>query len=356
MRILNGKLPGCVLLLSGLIGCASGTGGTPARTAGGVAGGERAAVESVKPGVRHYVYFNTERQRIREPWFLASRSLEGAQLKYRWRELEPTRDRYDFSAIRADLELLQRHGKRLFIQLQDVSFDASIVNVPAYLLADTAFHGGVAGQYPREQDSTSPQGYVARRWDPAVRARFHKLLQAMARELDGRIEGINLPETSLEFGTTGRLHPPGFTPASYRDAVIANMRALRAAFTKSVAMQYANFMPGEWLPGDDKGYLRSVYVAAREMKLSMGGPDLLPLRTPQRNHTYAMLRAYRDDAPTGIAVQWGNYEDIDPRTGAHVTIRDMIDFASDSLQVHYIFWEPQEPFFTRDVLPLLALD
>jgi hypothetical protein len=304
--------------------------------------------------VRHYVYFNTKRERITEAWFLSSQSFDGAQLKYTWRELEPEKDRYDFSGIRHDLALLRRNGKRLFIQLQDVSFHASIINAPPYLLTDTAFHGGIAGQYARDEDSTAkPQGYVARRWDPAVRGRFHKLLAALGEEFDGQIEGINLPETSVEFGTSGALYPAGFTPMTYRDGVVDNLRALRRSFRASVAMQYANFMPGEWLPGDDRGYLRSVYAEARQLKLAMGGPDLLPLRRPQLNHTYSMLRAYRGAAPTGIAVQWGNYEDTNPQTGVRITVQELVDFASNTLGVHYIFWEPQEPFFSRDVLPFL---
>jgi hypothetical protein len=300
------------------------------------------------------VYFNVQRARISEPWFLATTSFDGAQLKYRWSELEPEKDRYDFRAIRHDLALLRRNGKRLFIQLQDVSFDASIINAPPYLLADTAYHGGVAGQYARDEDSTAkPAGYVARRWDPVVRARFQKLLATLGQEFDGQIEGINLPETAVEFGTSGAIFPRGFTPETYRDGLIDNMRALRRSFRTSVAMQYANFMPGEWLPDDDKGYLRSVYAEAREIGLAMGAPDLLPLRRGQQNHTYAMMRAYRGAAPIGIAVQWGNYEDVDRRTGARITVADMVDFASNTLGVRYIFWEPQEPFFTRDVVPFV---
>ena len=319
---------------------------------------ETAATSSAARGdrerVRHYVYFNVQRARIAESWFLASPSFEGAQLKYRWPELEPDKDRYDFSSIRHDLAALRGNGKRLFIQLQDVSFDASTINAPRYLLTDTAYHGGVAGQFVRDQDSTAkPAGYVARRWDPAVRERFQKLLGALGKEFDGQIEGINLPETSVEFGTSGALFPRGFTPATYRDGVVDNMRALRRSFRSSVAMQYANFMPGEWLPGDDSGYLRSVYAEARRLELAMGGPDLLPTRRGQRNHTYAMLRAHRGVAPIGIAVQWGNYEEVDPQTGARITVQRLIDFASDTLGVGYIFWEPQEPYFTAEVLPFL---
>ena len=311
--------------------------------------------ESAAPQtVRHYVYFNVQRARIAEPWFVASTSFEGAQLKYRWPELEPEKDRYDFSSIRSDLAQLRRSGKRLFIQLQDVSFDASIINAPAYLLSDSAFHGGIAGQYPSDDSTGKPQGYVARRWDPAVRERFQKLLAALGKEFDGQIEGINLPETAVEVGSGARL-PAGFTPATYRDGVIDNMRALRRAFPTSVAMQYGNFMPGEWLPESDKGYLKSVYAEARALGLAMGAPDLRPLRRGHQNHSYAMLRAHRGAAPAGIAVQWGNYEDIDPSTGARITIAELVDFATNALGVQYIFWEPQEPFFSRDVVPFLEL-
>ena len=66
-----------------------------------------------------------------------------------------------------------------------------------------------------------------------------------------------------------------------------------------------------------------------------------------------MLREYRGVAPTGVAVQEGNLEDIDPRTGARITVAELVDFATNILGVHYIFWEPQEPFFTRDVLPFI---
>jgi hypothetical protein len=317
---------------------------------------DSAASSSVDAGsaVRHYVYFNTKRERIAEPWFLASADFEGAQLKYTWAELEPERDRYALGDILRDLAFLQRHGKRLFIQLQDVSFDASIVNAPPYLLADTSYHDGIAGNYAQDEDSTAkPQGYVARRWDPAVRQRFQRLLDTLGRVFDGRIEGINLPETSVEFGTSGALHPSGFSAESYRHGVVDNMRALRRAFGKSVAMQYGNFMPGEWLPGDDHGYLRSVYAEARQLQLGMGGPDLLPYRRGQLNHTYAMLRAYHGVAPTAVAVQWGNLEETNPQSGARVTVKELVDFATNDLHVHYIFWEPQEPFFSRDVVPFL---
>jgi len=311
--------------------------------------------KAVAKRVRHYVFFNRDRGRIADPAFLTTKAFEGAQIKYTWPELEPEQDAYDFSAIRKDLTSLTANGKRLFIQLQDVSFHDSVVNVPRYLQRDSRYNGGVARQYSNEEAGKRavPAGWVARRWDPAVQERWHKLLLALGKEFDGKLEGINLPETSLVFGGNEEPLPKGFTHAGYRDAVITNMRTLKRAFPKSVAMQYANFMPGEWLPGEDKSYLRGVYQQARELKIAVGGPDLLPYRRNQMNHAYALIKESDGLVPTGIAVQEGNYEVVNPKTGKRVTIAELLEFATEYLKVDYIFWCTQEPFYSEQLMPAL---
>lgn len=301
--------------------------------------------------VHHYVFFNRDRERIREIAFLETKAIEGAQLKYTWRQLEPEKDAYDFSPIREDLAFLTSKGKKLFVQLQDVSFDPSIVNVPRYLQRETQYNGGASQQY--DETKSVGEGWVARRWDPAVQERLHKLFFALGKEFDGQIEGINLAETAIGFGKSGRMFPQGFSFEVYRNAIIENMRALKRAFPKSVAMQYANFMPGEWLPGDDKGYLRSVYNAAKESKAGVGGPDLLPFRPGQLNHAYPLIRDAAGIVPTGIAVQDGNYEHKDPKTGRRVTIAELFQFATDNLKLDYIFWAAQEPFYAKELIPFL---
>src|SRR2546423_5645718 len=165
-------------------------------------------------GVHHYVFFNRDREKISDAAFLNTEAFEGAQLKYTWRELEPEKDGYDFSAVRRDLKFLRANNKKLFIQLQDSSFDPKIVNVPRYLLDEPRYHGGADKQYRIENDDETqavPEGWVARRWDPAVQERFHRLLSALGKECDGRIEGINFAETAVSFGESGRLFPKGFT-------------------------------------------------------------------------------------------------------------------------------------------------
>ncbi|HZL34826.1 MAG TPA: hypothetical protein VFC78_05915 [Tepidisphaeraceae bacterium] len=306
--------------------------------------------------VCHYVFFNRDRERIADPPFLQTKAFEGAQLKYTWRELEQGKDSYDFSAIQHDLAFLRSKGKRLFIQIQDVSFNVAVVPIPRYLLNDPQYHGGADKQYdiPGDDEArATPAGWVARRWDPAVRERFQKLLQALGKQFDGKIEGINLPETSVEFGESGKLYPKGFTPEIYRDAIVDDMRALKQAFPKSVALQYANFMVGG-PPGEEtRSYLRDVYRNAKELKVGVGGPDLKPFKPWQLHNSYPLIHEYAGSVPVGIAVQDGNYELPNPKTGKPVTIPELIGFATDYLHVDYIFWCTQEPYYSKELIPYL---
>src|SRR5688500_3260054 len=135
--------------------------------------------------VRHYVFFGQDREKIRSAAsFLETKALEGAQVTYSWRQLEPEQDRYDFSLVRDDLAFLDSKGKRLFIQLQDVTFSASRINVPRYLLGDPRYNGGADRQYEvrgEDEERAAHAGWMSRRWDPAVQERFHKLLFALGK-------------------------------------------------------------------------------------------------------------------------------------------------------------------------------
>ena len=302
---------------------------------------------------QNFVFFNVERERIHEESFLNSEALVGAQLKYRWSELEPERDRYRIDLILEDLRFLQKHDKKLFIQLQEVSFSEDIVNVPDYLREEPAFGGGVHLAYDVDDDgNATAEGWVPRRWDSEVQARFRKLLRVLAVVLDGKIEGLNLPETSIGFGAE-RFYPDDFTNEGYLDAVKTIMSDARSAFRESHVIQYANFMPGEWLPWKDSGYLKQVYAHAEKIGMGVGGPDLLPYRKGQQNHCHALIRARGPETIAGVAVQWGNFDDINPQTGRRTTVEELYAFASHDLRLDYIFWGTQEPYYSEEVLPYL---
>jgi hypothetical protein len=97
------------------------------------------------------------------------------------------------------------------------------------------------------------------------------------------------------------------SPALYCEGLKRNMAALKKAFRRSATMQYANFMPGEWLPYEDKGFLRSVYNYGQEIDVGLGGPDLMINRKGQLNHLIAMMHEGTFTVPHGVAIQDGNY-------------------------------------------------
>ena len=306
--------------------------------------------------VHHYIFVGMDREKLAAPGFLDHKGFEGVQVKYTWRQLEQGKDNYVFDNLRTDLSLVKAKGKKLFVQVQDATFGLEFMPLPKYLREDPAYHGGVAQQasYPDgKPEEAKPYGWVARRWDPAVRARFQKLLAALGKEFDGEIEGINLPESAIDIPNAGPLMPDGYTPQGYRDGLLETMGALKKAFPKSTALLYANFMPEADASGKPV-YLRSLYEKAAELKLAMGGPDLLPHRKWQLLNSYPLIREFSNRIPMGIAVQDDNLTDVNPKTGKPVTVPELVSYATDELHVTYIFWGTQEPYFTRDVLPFFA--
>ncbi len=301
--------------------------------------------------IKNFIYFARDREAIHGHALLTNTRFLGAQIMYPWRALEPKKGVYDFSAIRADLDYLDQYHKKLFIQLQDESFNPAYKPVPDYLLAPE-YSGGVM---PRYGDGGSLDGWVARRWDPTIHARFAALLNALGKEFDGEIEGLNLQESAADVSEEKN---PGFSAAFYAEGLAANMRALKAAFPKSTTMQYANFMPGEWLPWTDNGYLRGLYKLGEEIGVGLGAPDLMVLRKGQLNHAYAMMHENRFTVPLGIAVQDGNYigqtNNTDVVDGHQNIVPMLYAFAAGFLHVDYIFWANQKPYFTEDVLPCLT--
>ena len=307
-------------------------------------------------GLKHFIFFSRDREAIHDTNFYLNPGITGAQITYPWKRLEPRKDEYDFSEIMEDLDFLKSKEKTLFIQIQDVTFDSTLFAVPYYILTGIAYHGGANPQYEftdDDEDRPVKAGWVSRRWDTAVANRFHKLLFELGKRFDGKIEGINLPETSVDFGSKGNLHPPGFTYENYRDAIKANMKVLRQAFPKSIVIQYANFMPGESLPGEDKLYLKSLYTYAKEIKVGVGGPDIKVYRKFQMDNSYGLIRNSHGMVPTGVAVQEGNYDVVNPKTGKQVTVAEILDFAQNYLRLNYIFWCTEEPYYFNQVLPLI---
>ena len=306
-----------------------------------------------KDNIQHFVYFARDRELIKDHPLLLHPMFKGAQIMYSWRDFEPEKGKYDFTILKEDYEYLKSYNKKLFIQIQDVTFNPKYKAVPDYLL-NVEYDSGVVMQY---NDDKSLGGWVAKRWNKKVRKQFQLLIEALGDKFDGKIEGINLQETAIE------VKDPSFSELEYVNALKENMLALKKSFPKSTTMIYANFIPGEWLPGNDKGYLRGIYQYGEKIGVGLGGPDLMVKRKGQLNHTLAMMHEGHYTVPLGIALQDGNYigetGDIndEKKKNAHNNIVPLLHaFAKDFLKINYMFWVGQEPYFKTDVLTCFSKD
>ncbi len=307
-------------------------------------------------GIKHFAYFSRDRELIHDHPFLNIERFEGAQIMYAWKQLEPQKGHYNFSEIQEDYDYLLSCGKKLFIQLQDATFNPKYMAVPDYMLSEEYDCGAI---YQRN-DKGEPEGWVAKRWNAQVQKRFAQLLAALGSEFDGKIEGINLQETAIG---VSQEYDPSFSPELYAESIKVNMLSLKEAFPQSTTMQYANFMVGEWLPWENHGFLQSIYKYGEEIGVGLGGPDLMVQRKAQLNHALALMHEGEYTVPLGIAIQDGNYvgstgadmdfnEHADTGSKDHKNIVPLLhSFAKEFLKVRYMFWVIQEPYFSSDVIP-----
>ena len=220
--------------------------------------------------IQHFVYFIREREEIKKHPFLYMKAFAVAQIMYSWKQLEPQKGKYDFSFIEKDIKYLLLYNKKLFIQIQDATFYPQNRAVPNYIISDE-YNGGVSPQIPENKKII--ESWVAKRWNNAVQERFALLLYKLGQQFDKRIEGINLQETAIEVTSNT---DASFNELVYVRSIKKNMLALAKAFPHSVTLQYVNFMPGEWLPWEDKGYIRSIYKYGEEIEVGLGASDLMP--------------------------------------------------------------------------------
>ena len=269
----------------------------------------------------------------------------GVQIVYNWRQLEPEKGKYDFSAIEKDLATATSLKKKLFIQVQDRFFEPTAKNVPDYLMADSVYDGGLAPQFDNPGEN-KPVGYgwVAMQWNPAVRHRYQSLLAALAKAFDGRVYGINLPETAIDLST--QKPPTGFSCDAYFDAEMENLAFARKAFSTSKVVQYVNFWPCEW--DNDHHYMSRMFAYAADNHVGLGGPDIIPGRKGQMKNSYPFFNRYKGKlAFVGMAVQEPTLTYKNPRTKKPFTKDEFVKYAEDFLGADVVFWSSASPWLRK---------
>jgi hypothetical protein len=270
--------------------------------------------------------------------------IAGAQVVYSWKALETSEGVYDFSAIERDLAATDALQKKLFIQIQDRFFEVKARNIPAYLQT-AKYLGGLAAQVDNAGDG-QPAGYgwVALQWNADLHARYQALLAALGQKFDGRIAGINLPETAVDIDM--KRDATGFSCDAYFDAELANLAAARAAFTQSHVVQYVNFWPCEW--ENDHDYMGRLFDYAAANKIGLGGPDVIPWRKGQMKNAYPFFHRMKGKlALVAMAVQEPTLTYKNPNTGKRFTRAELVEFAQDYLGADILFWSAESPWLKK---------
>jgi hypothetical protein len=279
---------------------------------------------------------------VRRTALIERADVAGVQIVYTWKSLEPAQGEYDFSRIEADLAFLEKRGKKLFLQLQDRFFVIEARNVPRYLLEQPEYGGGLVPQSDNPGEGMpAGHGWVAMQWNPAVRSRFQALLRELARRFDGRIHGINLPESAIDVDP--KKVGTGFSCDGYFAAEMENARVARAAFHRSYVVQYVNFWPCEW--NDDRRYMSRFFEFAAENRIGVGGPDIVPWRQAQMKNSYPFFNRYRGKLGlVAMAVQEPTLTYKNPKTGKKFTRDEFTAFARDYLGADIVFWSMSAPW------------
>jgi len=299
---------------------------------------------SVEP--RNFVFIGGDR--VTDHKDLISRpDIEGVQVIYTWRSLEPHEGVYDFTAIEDDLRELDAIDKKLWVQVQDRFFLPTARRIPDYILTHPKYDGGLARQYDNAgEGKPKGSGWTTKQWNPHVRARFQALLLALADRFDGRIHGINLPESAFDQASDAGVETD-FTCEKYFESALENMAVLGAAFRESHAVQYVNFWPCEW--NNNLQYMERAFALAAEERIGLGGPDIIPFRQGQMRNSYPFFNKYKPDLPlVAMAVQEPTLTYTNTKTGDPFTRDDFVEFARDYLGVDIIFWSKSAPWLTSD--------
>lgn len=268
--------------------------------------------------------------------------IAGVQVVYSWKSLETARGEYDFSRIERDLAYLEPLNRKLFIQLQDRFFEVQHRNIPAYLLQEPIYRGGLVAQADNPgENQPEGRGWVTQQWNPAVRERFQKLLSALARKFDGRVFGINLPESAADIDREN--DRTGFTCDKYFDATLENIAHARKVFSKSHVVQYANFWPCEW--NDERKYMSRIFEFAKQRGIGLGGPDIVPYQKAQMKNSYPFFHQYKGQLSlVAMAIQEPTLTYTNPDTNEPFTRAEFVAFADEYLGVDVIFWSATSPW------------
>ena len=252
-----------------------------------------------------------------------TKGLTGVQMRYRWAELEPEPDHYQFAPIARDLEAAKSAGVQLVVLIEDKSFTDD-APTPSYLNE----------KYTVRNHN---RGFSALRWDPYVLDRLERLVAQLGAQFDcnPNFEGLGFQETSPSLDDSS-LDASGYTPEKYRDALISLLRSAATSVPRSRVFWYMNFLPR------NQRYIGDIASAVIGTGVVMGGPDILPDNRALQKRVYPYYDEFRGRLKLFNSMQHNSYRHRhggNDSNGNYWSMDDLFQFAHNKLHVDYLFWD-----------------
>ena len=234
---------------------------------------------------------------------VARPDIGGVQIVYSWKSLETARDHYDFARDRARPRATSSGctgSCSSRFRIVSSSRAPECARLPARRIPSTAADS-CRSDNPGE-NKPEGHGWVAQQWNPGgPRSASRNCLQALAQKFDGRVCGINLPESC-----GGRRHRRTTRPASPATNTSPRnsrtSRSRRKVFWKSHVVLYANFWPCEW--DNDKKYMSRIFEFAQPNRIGLGGPGHRSLQDRTDEELLSVLQSLQGTlALVAMAVQ-----------------------------------------------------
>jgi hypothetical protein len=249
-----------------------------------------------------------------------NRNFTGYKVMFQWKDLEPAKDKYDFSPIIKALNVAKSDGKKLAVFLSDRNFGTKPSNpgLPSYLLTSTYEGGWYYGK------GLSIGNY----WLPAYQARWNKLIEAFGKALDKHpdLAAVMVAETS----------GPSNPPKSYTEArKVEHLKAMNTTAAKYLPttpfFQYVNWGVTE---AQRAPLMKHIVENA---KGGFGSPDAYnckknPPEPAGQNGFGTFFKQYKGIAPMALESQ--------PWAYTCLNAKEMFRYAVDEVGVNFMFWAP----------------
>lgn len=274
-------------------------------------------------------------------------ALQGLQVRYSWKELEPKEGVYNFAPIDKHLAELAKRNKRLIIllELKEFGTDEASSPVPAY--ARTSIYEGGAYAFANYEKGVTV-GYGTKLWNDRIQDRWVALVRALGKRynLHPHFEAIGFTETSM--GDPKEILSQEQIESYYKSLLSINQE-MRTHFPNTVTYQFVNY---------PRPILQSFVGGLKEMGAALGGPDvfiedlgLLYPKAPRGIYNY--YPELSGSVPLMPSVQHQNYRTTQwGKEGYEPSVSELLAFARDTLKANYIFWTRDPDYFWK-VLQLL---